>query len=193
MDSKHLITLPSDLRQRCHEQGRLIVDCYRRGLNARSRAVSSHGAQDNADLQAIAKMGECAFCLWAGLNPLRSLHWGESCDAGYDVRFSDLRIDVKTTKAGNRYLIWPVNKREFMLEKAFEALVIVRGDEPTFEITGWTSKFQFSRLTTRRRTAPRVTFSPMAPSICRFVNCGICAALAVLSKRLCPWGRYHYF
>jgi hypothetical protein len=87
-----------------------------------SLEVSSHGAQNNSILQAHAKGAECAFCLWAGIDPLTALNWAAKIDRGFDVFWSQRRIDIKHT-ANGRFLIWPINKREFLTEKPIDVLV----------------------------------------------------------------------
>src|SRR5207253_1957059 len=119
MASKHLIKLPNDLVKRSWDQGRRIVAAYQRGENAASLAVSSHGAEDDAELQAKARMAECAYCVWAKLDPSTALQWGDRCDPGWDVKHLGLRVDVKRTHGNGRYLLWPVNKRQIFESKPF--------------------------------------------------------------------------
>lgn len=144
MDSKRspVVTLPSKVIRRCLIHGCNIVDAYRKGLNGNSLAVSSHGAEHDPFLQAQAKMGECAFCLWAGLS-CDVLKWNNRADSGFDVVVGSVRIDVKTIEMGRRFLIWPVNKRGFFHEKIFDAFVLVKAELPSFTIAGHISKDAF--------------------------------------------------
>jgi len=144
VDSKPIVTLPNDLIERSKEFARETVAAYRRGDNSYSFDVSSHGAEFNAELQAHARMAECAFCLWAGLDANVALNWTSRCDPGWDVYYAGRRVDIKATHARGRYLIWPINKRvELFQKKTFDDLVLVRGDEPTFVIAGISSKQEF--------------------------------------------------
>lgn len=139
------VKLPNKLLGRCWQYGEMVVRGYARGLNANSLAVSSHAAEHNRALQARARMAECAFCLAVGANPYGALDWSNSCDDGKDVLlFGHLRIDVKHTRNGY-FLIWPLNKRHIFDRKHFDLLVLVRGTEPIFEISGWVSKIRFQR------------------------------------------------
>ena len=144
MDSSHHVTLPRELIVRCEQHGAGIVHGYGIGLNANSRAVTTHGADRNPRLQATAKMAECAFCLWAGLDPIRSLHWGDDCDPGFDAMFGDLRVDVKETAITSAFLIWPVGKRALFAKKPFDVLVLVKSLIPHFVVRGWVTKQYFA-------------------------------------------------
>lgn len=149
MDSKLIIRLPPDLVSRCWRYGEQIVSDYASGWNANSRAVSCFDAEQNTELQALARMAECALCLWAR-QPIEKLDWGRHCDAGFDLAVGDFRIDVKHTKNG-RYLIWPIAKNSIFESKKFDALVLVIGTpERGFELAGWMSKPGFRR---NRKTA----------------------------------------
>lgn len=142
MDSKR-IALPPDLISRCWHYGEQVVADYANGLNANSRAVSCFDAESNVDLQALARMAECVFCINADISP-DVLNWGRHCDSGSDVHVNGLRIDVKHTKYG-RYLIWPIAKNEIFSSKKFDALALVVGTPfENFEVAGWISKADFA-------------------------------------------------
>jgi hypothetical protein len=149
MASKHLIgrpnsiELPADLLVRCQKFGEHVVANYRAGYNVNSRAVSSHGAEADVNLQACAKMSECAFCIWARLDPLQALHWDRWVDGGYDLIWGKTRIDVKSIGITDRFLIWPYRKTGFYDDKKFDVLVVVREHAPTFLIERWIEKGQF--------------------------------------------------
>lgn len=143
MDSKRLIELPSDLMERCKHYGQRRVWLYRRGFNAASLAVSSHGAENNPELQAIALMSECAFALWASLDPIGAVNWSDRCDAGFDVKAWGARWDVKYTGRNGRYLIWPIRKRHILASKQFDDLVLIKAAPPRFLIVGWILKAIF--------------------------------------------------
>jgi hypothetical protein len=106
--------------------------------------VSSHGAQFNIELQAHARMAECAIALHFGLDPRAALHWSDYCDAGFDLRAFGVRWDNKQTDRG-RNLIWPINKRHIYQTKEFDVLGLVRGpvDERIFIMVGFTNKPMF--------------------------------------------------
>lgn len=143
MGSRREVILPDDLVSLCEEHGRKIVEGYASGRNAASRAVSSHGAENDPILQAKGKMAEVAFCLWAGLDPIQNLNWSENVDKGFDVHFHNYKLDIKWIRSGYHFLIWPVNKRRFYLDTRFGALVLVRGDGPSFCIHKWITKAGF--------------------------------------------------
>jgi hypothetical protein len=143
------VTLPPEIQKRCWRYGEHIVLDYDSGWNARSREVSSHGAETNIELQALARMAECAFCIWLGRS-IEALNWSRYCDDGYDTPSSMGRVDVKHTKAG-RLLIWPVRKNDLYQSKRFDVLVLVIGGPEIFEIAGWISKEAFRQ---RHQIAP---------------------------------------
>ena len=144
MDTRHLVTLPKDVMDRCVAHGELVVASYFAGLNVNSRSVSSHGADLDPELQAHAKMCECAFALWADLDPFKVLNWSNRPDVGYDIEYM-ARIDVKGIRLGRKYLIWPIKKNRLYDRKKFDVLVLVRGDGPQFEIVRWIGKDEFKQ------------------------------------------------
>lgn len=144
MDSSQIIRLPNDVIERCKAHGQQRVEGYAIGRNCGSRALSSHGAEANADLQAFSMMGECAFCLWADVS-IENLNWTGHSDPGFDLEINGYRFDVKTTGAGCHYLIWPVNKRHIFEGEPFDYLVLVKGRPPIFQIAGVISKEAFGR------------------------------------------------
>jgi hypothetical protein len=139
-------TLPESLILHCCRFADQVLDAYRNGENAASRAVSSHGAENNWGLQALGKMAEAALCQYLGIDPLLALHWGRRCDPGFDlIALGGHRIDVKYADCSYRYLIWPVNKRHIFHQKPFDMLVFVKADYPDFLMQGWTTKENFYR------------------------------------------------
>ena len=144
MDSKPQVTLPDEWIKRSREWGARVVADYADGRNARSRAVSCFDAESNIELQAKAKMCECAFALWAGIDPSRC-HWERHCDDGADSTWLGRRWDIKATRINGRFLIWPIAKNHIFESKRFDHLVLVKHDEPRFVIAGWVSKQEFSK------------------------------------------------
>ena len=150
MDTKHVVTLPSIYIDRCIAQGELIVAGYAMGLNSASRAVSYRGAECDEKLQAEAKMAECAFCVWADIDPFKALHWGKRTDAGFDVVYNDARLDIKWAGPRGRYLIWSKAKNHIFDSKPVDALILVTGERPLVKVRGWLNKSEFCE---RRQTA----------------------------------------
>jgi hypothetical protein len=124
---------------------KLVIDLYARGECEQSRAFSYRGAEANEELWALAKMAECAFAMWADLDPLdpQILNWRGLPD-WWDVVVFGWRVDVKHTVAGSR-LIWPLRKKELFNDAQFDVLALVRGEPPAFEITGVVHKERFAR------------------------------------------------
>jgi hypothetical protein len=144
MDSKYpVVLLPDRLRVRCERYGQEVVRSYAAGLNPASRAVSSHGAERDWDLQARAKMAEVACCLYFGIDPETALNWSQHCDSGFDLDWLGLRIDVKVMHAGSSFLIWPVNKRHIFDSKRFDVFVLVEERLPEFALCGFMRKGDF--------------------------------------------------
>ena len=147
MASKRIsIRLPNDLLERCYQFGKQIVAELANPTNQstmQSAALSSHGAQNDLNLQIDAKAAECAFCLWVGLEPETALHWNNHADTGFDVTWYTTRIDVKHTRHDNGSLIWPIKKQHLYLEKMFDAFVLVTGHDRNFNLVGWVTKDGF--------------------------------------------------
>ena len=139
-----LVTLPPDLIARCQQYGVGVVESYAAGRNRGSRALSSHGAEGNAILQATGKMAECAFCRWAGLNPDEALNWSGHSDPGFDALMAyGLRVDTKMTGWNGRCLIWPINKTFLLKDEPLDILVLVKAKPPLFQIAGWIGRDAF--------------------------------------------------
>jgi len=142
--SQH-VTLSAVLMSRCREQGAKAVSALQAGVTPRSRAFSLYGAENNIDLHSNARAAECAFCLWAGLDPMNALRWDYGNAADHDVVINNILIDVKWAESWKRLLCWPVSKNDYYLVKKFDLMVFVRGDPPTFIVRCWMPKFGFLR------------------------------------------------
>jgi hypothetical protein len=136
------IELSSNWISRCREYAEQIVADYANGRNANSRAVTCFDAHENITLQATAKMCECAFAVWAGMDP-ESLNWSRFCDNGTDIIWRARRWDIKATRINGQYLIWPIAKNGIYHSKQFDCLALVKFDPPLFELAGWMSKGEF--------------------------------------------------
>ncbi len=143
MDSNPVIKLPEKWISLAQSWASQMVDDYAAGHNARSRAVSCFDAHSNKELQAHAKMAECSCALWFGLDPEIDIHWGRRPDPDYDIKWRDKTFDIKATRRNGKYLLWPITKNEIFHSKNFDAMILVRGDIPYFEIAGWISKSEF--------------------------------------------------
>lgn len=139
------VVLEKAVIDRCYEFAHQIVSNYVGGHNDRSRSVSSHGADVDIELQARAKMAECAFAIWARIG-IERVSWmlGPDNGADFTVR-ANLRVDIKHTGLRSRYLIWPLRKNALFESKQFDAIVLVKSEADLFEISGWISKIEFSR------------------------------------------------
>jgi hypothetical protein len=159
MGLKSLVSLPDDVEKRCRVWAERVVT-----LQLMKNAVSCFGAENNIELQAQAKMGECAFAIWAGADPVYALHWEDRPDPGHDFVWRGKRWDVKHALTGRKFLIWPVTKKSIYEQKQFDAIVLVLGNAPAFEIAGWISKeaFRYERETASEghRLHPGTWFLP---------------------------------
>jgi hypothetical protein len=143
MDSKPpLVKLPNKTFTRCPRFGCDVVDDYRKDLNGNSLVVSSHGAEADAFLQAQAKMGECAFCSWAGLS-YDVLNWRNRPEDGFDDVIGAARLDVKPIEMNRPFVIWPINKRTVFDRQNFDSLVLVKVYPPAFLLAGHIAKHAF--------------------------------------------------
>lgn len=143
--SSEAIKIPTELVFKCKQYAKQVVANYAAGMNPQSLAVSRDGAETNARLWADSKMAECAFCLWAGYDPLERLQWKFVPDTGWDVIFGRIKLDVKNAGPRSKYLIWPRSKNDFYETKDFDAMVLVVGTEPRFVISCWETKADFFR------------------------------------------------
>jgi len=142
MDSK-LVKLPLEWVRRCSDFAERSVADYRAGRKNESLHFATHGMENDVDGQATSKMAECAFCLWADIDPGKGLDWSPRPDTGYDVIYRGSRVDVKQTKMTSRRLLWPFNKVDTLSRKHFDTFVLVKSDIPWFEVARWTSKMHF--------------------------------------------------
>jgi len=143
MDSNLRIRLPDAWIERSRAFAERLIQSYANGESEASRAVSCFDAERNAEMQANAKMSECAFALFAGLDPETAVHWGARPDKGYDLIWHGKRWDVKATHAGGTRLIWPITKNGIFATKPIDALVLVKHKPPNFLVRGWIGKAEF--------------------------------------------------
>lgn len=143
MNRNDEVKVPATLMDRCQQFAGRMVNDYSAGRNQASLEVSSHGAERNVELQMEAKAAECAFAIWAGLDPINDVHWERRPDSGFDLAIDRYRIDVKHTYSHYKYLIWPVNKRHIFESKPFNALVLVKGENGRYCVSCWMLKSMF--------------------------------------------------
>lgn len=148
MDSNPRVELSPAIIDRCNRYaGRKV------SAGDFKNSVSYRGAENNLDLQAHAKMCECAAARSFGLDPITDLWWKRGVDSGCDLVVPKERvlagearhIDVKGVKAGRRFLLWPIKKNRLYKQKHFDTLLLIRGDAPEFEVVGWIGKKYFWR------------------------------------------------
>lgn len=144
MDTRVKIETPRSLVDRAIEWGRASVMGYRSGEKEASRQFARPGIAESLDAQAMGRLGEIAFCLWAGVDPNEVLDWGKRPDRGYDMLLGKARIDVKTS--GTDCLIWPVTKNNFLDSAPIDIFVLAGAEErPLIYLLGWVSKRFFVR------------------------------------------------
>jgi len=134
------VIVPEWLMGKCHWFGQQVVEDYLAGRNPESRALAMNGVDKDVGMQTMGRVAECAVCLWAGLDPLQALNWSRHCDVGYDVMLKGYRFDIKASRNGAQYLIWPLTKNTLFDAKPFDALGFVRVDDNTCDLVGWIDK-----------------------------------------------------
>lgn len=135
--------MPPDVIADARQWARQMIADYAAGRCNASLAVSSHGAENNIELQTQAKLAEVAFAIWVGENPTDAVHWGRRPDRGFDIAVGKYRVDVKHTNQHGQYLIWPVKKRHIFASKPFDALVLVKGAGAVYYVWRWIPKDEF--------------------------------------------------
>jgi hypothetical protein len=107
---------------------------------------SSHGIEDDLGQLVDACCAECFFALYAGLDPLVAKLWENKPDRGHDLVAWRLRWEVKNCQhRQGRYLCWPIRKNDRYIRTEFDALVLVTGRHPLFNVVGYASKTKFWR------------------------------------------------
>jgi hypothetical protein len=174
MDLRPIVSLPKHWERRCNEHGERIVAGYAAGQNARSKACAVPGREpihDKPEEQARGRMYECAFCLWAGLDPAVFLNWTDYADSGFDLiagRTKQYRYDIKGSwSPTSTALIWPLSKNHFLNELRADLFVFVRrarerreNDELAFEHVGWISVENFREFHSIADAERRPRFEP---------------------------------
>lgn len=135
-----IVIVPEIWMQRSRAFGQQVVSAYAAGLNPESRALALNGVDKDLETQAMGRVAECAVCLWAGIDPHQALNWSETCDYGYDVVLKGYRFDIKASRNGAQYLIWPITKNHLFDAKPFDALGFVRVDGDRCDLVGWIDK-----------------------------------------------------
>lgn len=153
MDSRRLITLRSDIISHCIVWAREQIAAGRL-----CNRFTSRNAETNVRLQATAKMSECAFAQWAGLDPMKAVNFRGGDDGG-DVLVGKTMVDIKSCEMFKWLLIWPASKVAEYPKKRFDALVLVKHDLPDFMIARWITKDRFwqEKLTATSTSIPQLT------------------------------------
>src|SRR5262245_10368057 len=145
------VMLPPDIAARANGWAAELKQGYADGRFEASRAFTCFDADKKLGTLEHAKKAECAFAIFAGLDPLQAVHWDGYPDDGSDVLWDGLGWDVKATIPSGEFLIWPFPKNEIFHSKDFDRLVLVKGGNWVFEINGWVSKEEFWA---RKKVAP---------------------------------------
>ena len=128
------VTLPSQV----------IADVWAWSRDKRIKnQYTSHGAEDNSDLQAWSRLCEKAFAHFVGLS-FDTVKLGSTDDA--DVCIGARRVDIKSCVMPYRLLCWPATKTGKYETSSFTDLALVKYEYvPTvrFKIQGWISKVRF--------------------------------------------------
>jgi hypothetical protein len=140
-ETRPVIDLPWEWLERCFHWGKQSVGGYERKEKEGSRQYARPGIAESVDYQSLGKMGEVAFCLWAGIDPER-LDWGPKTDNGVDIEHLGHKVDVKASRT--MCLIWPVTKMHFLDRSPADRFVAVNGRErPRMVILGWMPRDRF--------------------------------------------------
>jgi hypothetical protein len=91
----------------------------------------------------FSRCSEWAVCRLLGINPATELSWKLSIDDGHDLIYRDRFIDVKTSKAPNPRLIFPVTKAQWVEECDIDYLCLTYAVVPHVTIIGFVSIAEF--------------------------------------------------
>lgn len=132
--------------ERCEEWGSGLAGHYADGGSPQSRALSSHGAESNPELLRDAKVAECCLAMHFGFDPEKVIDWTVyRPDRGWDLLVDLTKVDAKQVGVNDRFLIWPVRKKNIFDSKDFHVLVAVRTKGRWGQCCGWIGKKQFRR------------------------------------------------
>ena len=92
--SRPRIRLDQPLLDRCYWFGCACAIGYRNHDKDESLYYSTHGVERDPILLAESKMAECAVATWTGQHPDVAVDWSPRPDAGFDVRYGHLKVDV---------------------------------------------------------------------------------------------------
>jgi hypothetical protein len=148
---RKLVTLDANMVRVSRDFGEAISNWYASpdGMKSASRSRSGQwGAESDPIRQGQGKAGEYAVALLFGLDPKTTVKRSIGrADNGSDVILnSSLAIDVKTTPARKRWLIWSLELNELYWDKKFDVLISVSINENDWSqcwIEGWLTKWEF--------------------------------------------------
>jgi len=137
-----IVKLTPGLEAKCDAFGERRIEMYAR--EKERAAYSVDGGEKNLFIQQEGRKAECAACIYFNLGtPLEVLDWSDTPDGGTDLVFKGTRIDVKGTKPGGQYLLWPKGKNKAYRGKAFDVMVLALGLGQKWIMKGWITKTDF--------------------------------------------------
>lgn len=149
------------LIDKCKEKGHRKFKEY--GGKANRGFTKPVDAERFRHMNTIGFIGECALCIYLGLDPNEELDWSAGRDAGFDLKAGGYTFDVKSSDhPGATRLMWPV-KQKHKLPQAADILVMARVPYTkkeqlgqTVELVGWTTRDRFINLHWTARDIPRI-------------------------------------
>lgn len=143
-ETRSMDKLPNDLLDRCSQFGRDICQASGNELS-RARSIQGNGmGYSNPKWNIQGKIGECIFCLEAGLDPEKEVNFDtERGPDNFDVRVGILNVDVKTCSMNKKLLITSVGRSDHQFQYV-DIFAAVRADlNGSGFVVGWISNDEF--------------------------------------------------
>jgi hypothetical protein len=138
------IELSDYINSKCNDFGERVVAA---GLTDATAAETMEEVKELRDdpvgFWARNKKAESAVCVAAGGDPVEDLGWEAVPDNGYDLIWSEKRVDAKRLQPWHSKLIWPLSKNHRFLECPIDVLIPVKLASPGWVINWWIKASDF--------------------------------------------------
>jgi hypothetical protein len=145
------VAIAQDWIERAREHGHRLAQWYASpsGAASLSRTRSGdRGTEKNPARLGLGKLGEVVVAVHFNLPPETTVNWQHwhGGDGGADLVIGEKKVDVKTTEAGKRWLVWSRNVNDLFYTKKFDVLAgvsVLEHDWTQAWVDGFISKQDF--------------------------------------------------